>query len=284
VIGTTQARLAGKIRSVFVLWHLLSLDAPAVATLWTWFIARVNHVALQGSSLAAMAAAVWMLYAADRLLDAQTSGNNNLEARHYFHREHRAGFLAGIALSSISLAILLPRIPEAAIRLYLILGGLVFGYFVIIHATRSAHRLPKEIAVGVCFAAATFIPTVARSPALRLVLLPPALLLAALCSLNCLFIYAWEHPHPAAQLPHPITAFALRYLSELSIGIVAASLILLVMDHRAPWPLYAALALSTTLLLVLHRRRRHIPALELRTAADLALLTPLLFVLAGLRR
>ena len=39
-----------------------------------------------------------------------------------------------------------------------------------------------------------------------------ALLLAAVCSLNCLFIYAWEHPFPNGQTPHPITAVALRYL------------------------------------------------------------------------
>lgn len=280
--GTIQGEPPGKTRSILVLWHLLSLDAPTVATLWTWFIARVNHIALQGSSLAAMAAAVWMLYAADRVLDAQGSGNDNLEARHYFHREHRAGFLAGIGLCSILLAILLPRILEAAIRLYLVLGGLVFGYFVIIHATRSAHRLPKEIAVGVCFAAATFIPTVAHAPTLRLMLLPPALLLAALCSLNCLFIYAWEHPRELTQLPHPITAFALRHLSHLSVGIIAASSILLMIDHHAPWQLYTAIALSTIVLLVLHGRRHSIPAQDLRVAADLALLTPLLLVPLGL--
>jgi hypothetical protein len=231
-----------------------------------------------------MAAAVWMLYAADRVLDAQSTGNDSLEARHYFHREHRAGFLAGIALCSILLAILLPRIPEAAIHLYLILGGLVFGYFVIIHATSSAHRLPKEIAVGVCFAAATFIPTVANAPSLRMMLLPPALLLAALCSLNCLFIYSWEHQQQATQLPHPITAFALRYLSELSVGVVSASSILVVIGHRAPWPLYTAIALSTIVLLILHLRRQNIPALELRAAADLALLTPLLLAPMGLLR
>jgi len=278
VTGTTHAEISDKRRSILVLWHLLSLDAPTVAALWTWFIARANHVAVPRFAFAGMAAAVWMLYAADRMLDAQSSGNDSLEARHYFHQEHRAGFLAGIALCSILLAILLPRIPEAAIHLYLILGGLVFGYFVIIHATRSAHRLPKEIAVGVCFAAATFIPTVANAPSLRVMLLPPALLLAALCSLNCLFIYSWEHPQQATQVPHPITAFALRYLSGLSIGIVGASSILAVIDHRAPWPLYAAIALSTIVLLVLHVRRQYIPALELRAAADLALLTPLLLL------
>lgn len=278
--GTAHG-VPGKTRSVLVFWHLLSLDAPAVATLWTWFIARVNHVPLQASSLLAMTAAVWTLYAADRLLDAQTSGDEALEARHYFHREHRAGFLAGIAVASVLLAVLLPRIPEVAIRLYLILGGLVFGYFVIIHATRSAHRLPKEIAVGICFAAATFIPTVSREPVLRLPLLAPALLLASLCSLNCLFIYAWEHPRPNGQTPHPITSFALRHLRGLAVGIAAASTALMLTDRHAPWPLYAAVALSSLALMALNLRRHAVPALELRAAADLVLLTPLLVVFFG---
>ena len=271
--------MAGKAKSPLILWHLLSLDAPTVATLWTWFIAHVNHVPLHASALIAMTAAVWTLYAADRLLDAHAIGTDGLEARHYFHQRHRPVFMAGIGIASVLLAFLLPRIPEQAIRLYLILGGLVFGYFVIIHATRSAHRLPKEIAVGICFAAATFIPTVAREPSLRLPLLPPALLLAALCSLNCLFIYAWEHPLPSGRTPHPITALALRCLPGLGIAITTVSVASALLIPRAPWPLYAAVALSTLALLLLHLRRGKIPALDLRAAADLVLLTPLAMVL-----
>ena len=54
------------------LWHLLSLDAPTVAALWTWFIAATNHIHLPLSSPLAMFIAVWTLYAADRVLDAQS--------------------------------------------------------------------------------------------------------------------------------------------------------------------------------------------------------------------
>ncbi|HEY0161850.1 MAG TPA: hypothetical protein VGB69_04165 [Edaphobacter sp.] len=265
-------------KSPLALWHLLSLDAPTVATLWTWFIARASRVTLNTIPLLAMAAAVWTLYAADRLLDAQTSEVDALEDRHHFHQQHRPGFMAGIGLASILLATLLPRIPEQAIQLYLILGGLVFGYFILIHATRSAHRLPKEIAVGVCFAAATFIPTVAREPGLRLSLLAPALLLAAACSLNCLFIYAWEHPHPTGPQPHLITAIALRCLLPLTLAVTILSAGLAVFDRHAPWTLYAAVSFAAIALLLLHLRRRALQPLELRAAADLALLTPLLLV------
>ncbi|MBS1820414.1 MAG: hypothetical protein JST61_00320 [Acidobacteria bacterium] len=271
--------MARKTKSLLHLWHLLSLDAPSVATLWTWFIAHSNHIRLSASSLLAMAAAVWMLYAADRLLDGQAPHADALEARHHFHYRHRNAFLAGIAAASIVLALLLPRIPMEAIRLYLVLGGLVFGYFVVIHATNSAHRLPKEIAVGICFAAAVFIPTVARQPQLRIVLLPPALLFAALCSLNCLFIYAWEHPAGTwQQQPHALTTAALRHLSSLAAAVGVASSALAILHRHTLWPISTAIALSAFALVALHRNRGQYDALTLRAAADFVLLTPALLV------
>ena len=261
------------------LWHLLSLDAPTVAVLWTWFIASSNHVHLPFSSALAMTITVWMLYASDRLMDTlQPPDHEDLEARHYFHHRHRSAFLIGILLTSIALATLLPRLEPAAIHLYLVLGGLVFGYFVLIHATHSAHRLPKEIAVGLCFAAATFIPTVARRPDLRLSLLPSALLFATLCSLNCLFLYKWEHEDSCNNRPvHLITRLALRNLPTLGTLLTLVS-IALMFDHNVPRIIPCAIAISATLLLLLHRRRRAISRITLRAAADLALTTPLLLL------
>jgi hypothetical protein len=253
--------VASKAKSPLTLWHLLSLDAPTVATLWTWFIARANHIQLPIAAILAMFLAVWTLYAADRLLDEHA-----LEPRHHFHHHHRKAFLTGIIFASIALAILLPRLEPAAIHLYLILGGLVFGYFVLIHATQNSHRYPKELAVGICFAAATFIPTVARQPTLRPALFPPALLFAALCSLNCLFIYAWEH----APQPHPLPLLAIILTS------IAAAVALF--DHQAPWPIPTATALAAALLLALHRLNRKIPPTTLRAAADVVLLTPILLL------
>ena len=243
-----------------------------------------------------MAFAVWMLYAADRLMDARlldsdATRQKGLEARHYFHHRHRTAFLAGIVLSSLTLAALLPHLDAAAIRLYLILGGMVAGYFILIHATNSpaarqkvAHRLPKEIAVGLCFAAATFIPTVARRPDLRLPLLPTALVFATLCSLNCLFIYAWEHEDQRINVPpHTITRLALGSLPLLTLALISCSIALVLLDHRVPWPVPCASALSAIVLLLLHNRRHAVSRTTLRAAADLALTTPLL-LLPWLRR
>jgi hypothetical protein len=272
-------------RNPLTLWHLLSLDAPTVAVLWTWFIASANHIHLPLASILAMVIAVWMLYAADRLLDARVMGPSQpepegLEARHYFHHHHRRAFLSGMLLASIALAVLLPRLEAEAIHLYLILGGLLFGYFILIHASGSAHRLPKEIAVGLFFAAATFIPTVARRPDLRISLLPLAILFATLCSLNCLFIYAWEHSNQthSSHPPHALTSLTLRNLPLLTITLIVLSVAFALLDHQAPRLIPCAIAASAASLLVLHHRRHQTARLTLRSLADLALTTPLLIL------
>jgi hypothetical protein len=278
--------------NLLALWHLLSLDAPTVAVLWTWFIASASHVRLPLTSIVTMALAVWILYAADRLMDARLlnvdpAHHEGLEARHYFHHRYRPAFLAGILCASFVLAALLPHLEPDAIHLYLILGGLVFGYFILIHASRSpaarhkvAPRLPKEIAVGICFAAATFIPTVARRPDLRISLLPSAVFFAMLCSLNCLYIYAWEHEPPRPHYPvHPITSLALRNLPQLTTFLALSAAALTLLDHHSPWLIPCAIGYSVAVLLLLHNCRLVIAPVTLRAAADLALTTPLLLVL-----
>jgi hypothetical protein len=280
------------------LWHLYSLDAPTVATLWTWFIAHTYRIDLPLTSIAAIAVAVWLLYAADRLLDSRSLTQQpvarNLEARHRFHHGHRRIFVGVIAAACVVMAFLLPQLSPDAIRLYLVEGSFLVGYFVIIHATSSAHRLPKELAVGPFFSAAIFIPSIARLPALRMPLLPDALLLAALCSLNCIFIYAWEHPatyncasetsanlwiaqEGSASPTHPATRFCLRHLRSLATIVFLSAGALSVFHRQHLLPIPACIAIATILLLTLHQLRHYIPATTLRAAADLALLTPLLF-------
>ena len=302
--ATTQLALPTRAASPLALWHLLSLDAPTVAALWTLFLARASGVHLPIAAPAAMALAVWILYAADRILDARildgrlldarsnrsATHSSDLEARHYFHHCHRRAFLIGIAFTAALLATLLPRLDPTALRLYLAEGVLLAAWFLILHATPSAHRLPKEIAVGLFFSAAVFIPTIARAPALRPSLVPAAILLAALCSLNCLFIYKWEHTdakreHPSrslvtpnAKLAHATTRLALAHLSALTITLAIAAAALALLHTATPRPIPAAIALSTVFLLALDRSCTHLVPTHLRAAADLALLTPLLLL------
>jgi hypothetical protein len=284
--------------SPLALWHLLSLDAPTVAALWTLFLAYSAHLTLPWTAPAAMFLAVWMLYAADRLLDARLldarpllngAAPPGLEARHRFHHAHRSRFLAAITLTACALALLLHRLDPHVLRLYALLATLLAAWLLLIHACNSpAHRLPKELAVGLFFPAAVFIPTVARAPWLRLSLLPTAALFAIVCTLNCLFLYAWEHPNPnSATLPsaHVTTLWATRHLTALARLAIALAILAIILYRAHPnpatsflWLPSLACALSITLLTTLHALRLHLSPIHLRASADLALLTPLLLL------
>ena len=255
--------------------------------------------------------AVWMIYAADRLLDARLLEANHLqsdlEPRHRFHHHHRATFVTFLVLGSVVLAALLHRLDPRSLHLYVLLATLLAAWMFLIHLRPERNgvtlRLPKELAVGIFFPAAVFIPTLARtSPTpgaihflgsaanwIRPSLLPSAILFAAVCTLNCLCLYAWEHPTPRAQdFPSPddtprqqahwTTRWATAHLTAIALVILAASTIASV-SHDVPIALPAlACSLSTAALFALNLYRRSLSPIHLRAVADLVLLTPILFL------
>jgi hypothetical protein len=279
--------------SPLALWHLLSLDAPTVATLWTLFIAHAAHILLPWSAPAAMFVAVWIIYAADRLLDARLLdarlldiyASSDLEPRHRFHHHHRSRFLAAIALSALTLVYLLHRTDPRALHLYVLLATLLAAWMLLIHIrllpNHLTQRLPKELAVGLFFPAAIFIPTIARAPWLRPTLLPAAVLFACVCTLNCLYLYAWEHPTPRTQATtlnaHISTRWATAHLTSIAtLTLLLATLTTTLARTPATALPALACALSAAALLLLNALRHRLSPIHLRATADLVLLTPLL--------
>src|SRR5580692_10930063 len=77
----------GRVRPRVWLWpNLLSLDAPLVAVLWQVLFVRCFHA--QGAALPAvlLVCAVWLIYAADRALDAWRGAGS--QPRHEFYRRY----------------------------------------------------------------------------------------------------------------------------------------------------------------------------------------------------
>lgn len=281
--------------SPLALWHLLSLDAPSVATLWTIFIAHCSAVVLPWTAPAAMFIAVWIIYAADRLLDARQldspvsnlpptarHADHDLEVRHRFHHRYRSRFFAAILLGAATLLYLLYRINLRSLHLYVLLATLLSVWMLLIHArpipSGFTRRLPKELAVGIFFPAAVFVPTVARMPSLRPVLLPAAALFAFVCTLNCLYLYAWEHPSPRLHA-HWTTRWATRHLTPIAwsaLLLAVLTSILAAIGIAAPSGLpAAACSLSAAALILLNALRFRLTPVHLRASADLVLLTPL---------
>ena len=256
-------------------WHLLSLDAPTVAVTWTCFVAHAAHVRLPPAVPAAMFLAVWIVYAADRLLDGISSTDIS-EARHRFHHRHRRQFIATLIAAATLLIPLTLAIPLPDLKQYLGLAALFLLWFGAVHLHNS--RLPKELLPGFFCAAAAFIP-VWQTAGFRHFALP-ALLYCVLITLNCWCIYSWEHDDSTNA--HISTRLGLRWLKEFHIATVLTSLGALPFVEPALAPIFLAIALSAMLLIGLNHLRPRLDPTTLRAAADLVLLTPLLFM-ASLR-
>ena len=266
-----------------VYWHLLSFDAPTVAALWCWSFARVAHIDLPRLAPLLLAVGTWLVYVADRILDGLDRANlERLRERHYFYLQHRTAFLmAGAVVSPVFVWVVFTRMSPA-VRLE---DAAVFAvaalYFLLVHVHgRAAERwLPKELAVGVLFAAATAVPAWARVAGERLTLAPVVAVFALLCWLNCVAIESWESS--AGNDPaHATTAWAARHLRALAVTATVLSLALALdsLHDSTRFCLLLASALSALLLLWLARNRSHLTSMQLRIGADAALLTPMLFM------
>jgi hypothetical protein len=263
-----------------VYWHLLSLDAPTVAALWCWSFGRAAHVALPLLAPLLLAVGTWLVYVADRLLDGREGANrNHLRERHFFYLRYRTAFLlAGSLVSPIFAWVVFTRMPRAVRIEDTAVFALALLYFLFIHIHgRFAERwLPKELAVGILFAAATAVPAWARTSG-RLRLLPVVAIFAILCWLNCVAIESWESR--AETIAHPLTAWVAKHLQALCLGTAVLSLAMAAasLQDRARCCCFLADAASALLLFTLAWRGRHMTEMRLRIAADAALLTPLFF-------
>lgn len=82
------------------LWpHLLSLEAPLVAVAWMAGLAHLHRVTPMPGVLPGLGLCVWVIYVLDRLLDTLGKSDSELDQRHLFHRRHRLGLLATVAVS-----------------------------------------------------------------------------------------------------------------------------------------------------------------------------------------
>lgn len=262
------AQQAGrKTRSPLALWHLLSLDAPAVAAVWTIYIARCFGVALPWSAPAALALAVWMLYAADRMADA--ARGTDLRERHHFHQFHRHAFTGAMSGAVPVLIFLLVLMPHA-LRLAWMLQAIPMAVYVAaVHALRLP-RVPKEHLVGVFFAVTCFMPVLlVHCSAGSIVAM---CIFGALCWLNCAALARWENSPRFAM--DAGTAWASKHLPSACLALAVVASATLPAWHLSLVAL--PIASACFVLSFLDGMQRQLRPVHLRALADAALLTPLL--------
>ena len=253
--------------SPLVWWHLLSLDAPVVATLWAAFLAHQFRVALPAAAPIALGIAVWLLYAGDRINDARRG--ETLEERHRFHFTHRNTLIAVGTLLIPLLLFLLLLLPTELRRAWMALVLPLAAYVAAVHSFHG-RRVSKEPLVAVFFAVGTAIPLfVAHQMALSQVA-SIATAFASLCWLNCTAIARWEQALAGSD---PCTAWLGKHF-----GFAAAATCIVTVPlwfHVHGTPVSLACMSAAAGLYILDRNRRHLARTTLRSLADAALLTPL---------
>jgi hypothetical protein len=252
------------------LWpNLLSLDAPLIALLWQVLFVRCFHSSPSAWSPVLLAASVWLIYAADRTLDAWRGSGNR--PRHEFYRRHWRAVLPGWILALFACGWLAWRFLPARefdCGALLLLG--VAAYLLSVHAMpRTLARAgSKEAAVALLFGIGTVLAAWPRLSSTGDVL--SIALFAVLCWVNCATIEDWESRRPARSV---------AYLVAAAIAVAAA---VCLREHR---PVLGGAETASALgLMILDRMRGRLSPDALRVLADAALASPILFLpVAGMR-
>ena len=271
-------------------WNLLSLDAPSVAVLWAILFARVSGTRWNPWEALALALVVWLVYVADRLLDARWPGREALRARHLFCKKHAAVFLSAMAGAAALLALVVFfRLSHGVVWNGTRMGLLVGAYMIGIHIRplRLVRSVPKELFVGVLFAAGTTLPQWTSAQGVSGFDVFSWILFALVCALNCAAIEYWEG-HPGAAASGPAThGLALRSAAGVArpalflASLCFACALLPQAAHVVPAFLAAGMAALCLLLIDGYKAQLSLPAL--RVLADAALVFPALLIL-GLQR
>jgi hypothetical protein len=284
------------------LWpNMLSLDAPFVAVLWQVLFVRCFHGDSDTATSILLVASVWLIYAADRALDAWRG--ERASARHRFYHQHWRMLLPlWLAVLAASAWLALTELPGVLLRRGCVLMAVVIVYFVIVHGLgrRAPALWSKEASVGLVFAlgaslaAWTNVRTVADGAAIALFFV--------LCWINCAAIQKWEsddfgrayvhrihasHPAPLlsrlGSVSEPRESSSGAYdknvrpsaVSFSAAGVALAAAVLLCLDR----PVLGGAEMASAFAFVwLERARRRLSPEALRVLADVALLSPMMFL------
>jgi hypothetical protein len=191
---------------------VLSLDAPAVALLWQWLLARVAHTPLAWHHVVILGTAVWLVYVADRWIEGwRLVPEQVLTQRHWFYQRRRwPVFTVWLGGLGTALAVAFTRLNPRELTAGFIMLAPVLAYLLSHQLVHRGHpwRAPKELCVALLFAAGVSCFPLARDPGALWGLSVPLVLFGALCLANCALISLWE---TEVDRTHGQTSLALQY-------------------------------------------------------------------------
>jgi hypothetical protein len=266
---------------------VLSLDAPAVALLWQWLLARVAHTPLAWPQVFILGAATWLAYAADRWIEGwRLSPAQVLTQRHWFYQHRRwPAFVAWLGVLTVALAVAFTRLNSRELSAGLLVLAPVLVYLLSHQLLHRGHpwRAPKELCVALLFAAGVACFPLARDPGVLRPLAAPLVLFGALCLANCALISLWEsevdhaHGQTSLALQYPRGRQLVHALPWLLAALAAGSAVL---ETRIARTTALCAATSGVLLGMVDFAHARSGRQLARVLADVALMTPLVPLLA----
>ena len=267
------------------LWpNVLSVDAPFVAVLWQILLAQIVRIQLGWAEPLVLFLAVWTIYIADRILDSFSHPPQGWEPeRKRFYRNHRLSMSLACATIGVSALLLVNyclAVPEI-LRLGLLLSLSVIGYFAAVHAFSfpSPGKWPRELTVSLIFSVGTFGPLAFFHPP-GFQMAACSLIFSLLCWVNCSLIETreWRH-NTATRHPGGLASFVEGRVDY----VLAATVILAAVFAFLGYLSVSFFAAAVSAALALHwlaLRNSRVSARFFRVAADGALCSPLLVLLA----
>ncbi len=246
----------------FWLWpNLLSLDAPVVAVLWQVLFARCFRVPVDALAAVLLLLTVWLIYAADRTLDAWKGGCHS--PRHEFYRRWWRDLLpVWVAVLGLAGWLAAEHLPPG---LFLRGRDLAGGRRASISSRWCTRGISAGVegrrAVGVLFALGASL--VAWGKVKTPADVATILLFSGLCWMNCIAIQKWEGER-------------LDWSPRAAAIVLACAAGVLLYAHR---PVLGGAELASAFaFLLLDRVHRRLSTDAVRVLADVALLSPVLFL------
>jgi hypothetical protein len=269
------------------LWPtILSLDAPAVVVLWQVLIARSASAGVSPAEAFVLGSSVWLAYAADRWIEGWRLIPENIRThRHRFYQRWRWPIMAlWMGVLALDLAAAVRGLAPASFRGGLLLLIPVTAYLLshqLIHR-KIRLRAPKEACVALLLAGGAAVFAASRPGADIHAMAVPVILFVLLCFANCALISVWENE---VDRSHGQTSLALQFSRAAAVSralpwlifVLAAAIRLAAVPHANAAA--ACAAASGVLLGLVDLAERRVGWVAARVLADVALMTPLAWLL-----
>lgn len=275
----------GSRKTNLIAWvTILSLDAPLVALVWQAFFARLLDVSLPPAARLILVFTVWLAYVADRWLDGrQMPAGSAVTLRHRFAQRHARPIAVAWLLVFIG-DVLLALIGLSRMELLkgVGMGAAVLLYLTLIHlpALRKPLGSVKELLVAALFSAGCLFFVAIRLPAVSQAVVICFFSLTGIALFNCLAVSAWERAEDARQTQ---SSMAIHWRIQpgtlgtilVILGMVFAVMAFLTVRQPLFWLAVAGMISTFGMRLLI---RLDLPPEVRRLLADIALLSPLLFL------